>query len=151
MDFVADQLFDGRPIRILAVLDAHTREALSIVPRASFRAFDVVAELTRLVLERGRPKTLKVDNGPEFAGRLLAQWAYLNGLEIDFSRPGKPTDTDEIEQPLSSEMCYFLSLRATAWQRAEREVQAPPRRRISVAPRLRRPHLVSACAVANAA
>ena len=67
------------------------------------------------------------------------------------TRPYTPQTTDEIEQPLSSEMCYFLSLRATAWQRAEREVQAPPRRRISVAPRLRRPHLVSACAVANAA
>ena len=97
MDFVSDQLFDGRPIRILAVLDAHTREALSIVPRASFRAFDVVQELDRLARERGRPKTLKVDNGPEFAGRLLDQWAHLNSVEIDFSRPGKPTDNAYIE------------------------------------------------------
>jgi putative transposase len=88
MDFVSDGLFDGRPMRILAVIDAHTREALSIAPRANFRAFDVVAELDRLARERGRPKTLKVDNGPEFAGRLLDQWAYLNGVEIDFSRPG---------------------------------------------------------------
>ncbi len=62
MDFVSDALFDGRPIRILTVLDAHTREALSIVPRAHFRAFNVVAELDRLARERGRPKTLKVDN-----------------------------------------------------------------------------------------
>ena len=92
MDFVADQLFDGRPIRILAVLDAHTREALSIAPRVSFRAFDVVQELDCLARERGRPQTLKVDNGPEFAGRMLDQWAHLNGVEIDFSRPGKPTD-----------------------------------------------------------
>jgi putative transposase len=45
MDFVSDELFDGRPIRILAVLDAHTREALSMTPRANFRAFDVVQEL----------------------------------------------------------------------------------------------------------
>jgi putative transposase len=97
MDFVSDQLFDGRPIRILAVLDIHTREALSIVPRANFRAFDVVVELDRLVRQRGRPKTLKVDNGPEFAGRLLDQWAHLNGVEIDFSRPGKPTDNSHIE------------------------------------------------------
>jgi putative transposase len=97
MDFVSDQLFDGRPIRILAVLDAHTREALSILPRASFRAFDVVQELTRLARERGRPKMLKVDNGPEFAGRLLDQWAHLNTVEIDFSRPGKPTDNAHIE------------------------------------------------------
>jgi putative transposase len=57
------------------VLDAHTREALSIVPRANFRAFDVVAELTRLARERGRPKTLKVDNvlDREGAGRFGQQ------------------------------------------------------------------------------
>jgi hypothetical protein len=73
------------------------------------------------------------------------------GIEHRLAQPMHPQTTDEIEQPLSSEMCYFLSLRATAWQRAEREVQAPPRSRISVAPRLRRPHLVSGCTVANAA
>ena len=97
MDFVSDQLFDGRPIRILAVLDAHTREALSIVPKVSFRAFDVVQVLDLLARDRGRPKTLKVDNGPEFAGRVLDQWAHLNGVEIAFSRPGKPTDNAHIE------------------------------------------------------
>jgi putative transposase len=97
MDFVSDQLFDGRAIRILAVLDAHTREALSIAPRVSSRAFDVVAELDRLARELGRPKTPKVDNGPEFAGRFLDQWAHPNGVEIDFSRPGKPTDNARIE------------------------------------------------------
>lgn len=128
MDFVADQLFDGRPIRILAVIDAHTREALSIAPRASFRAFDVVAELDRLARERGRPKTLKVDNGPEFAGRMLDQWAHLNGVEIDFSRPGKPTDNAHIEafnSRLRAECLnasWFLSLadarqRLEAWRR----------------------------------
>jgi putative transposase len=97
MDFVSDQLFDGRSIRILAVLDAHTREALSIVPRVNFRAFKVVAELDQLARERGQPKALKVDNGPEFAGRMLDQWAHLNGVEIDFSRPEKPTDNAHIE------------------------------------------------------
>jgi putative transposase len=127
MDFVSDQLFDGRPIRILAVLDAHTREALSLTPRATFRAFDVVQELDRLARARGKPKTLKVDNGPEFAGRLLDQWAHLNGVEIDFSRPGKPTDNAHIEAfnaRLRAEClnaCWFLSLadardRLEAWR-----------------------------------
>jgi putative transposase len=131
-DFVSDALFDGRPIRIPAVLDAHTREALSMVPRASFRAFDVVAGLTRLVLERGRPKTLKVDNGPGFAGRLLDQWAHLNGVEIDFSRPGKPTDNAHIEAfnaRLRAECLnasWFLSVadardRLEAWRREYNE------------------------------
>ena len=132
MDFVSDALFDGRPIRILAVIDAHTREALSIAPRVSFRAFDVVQELDGLARQRGRPKTLKVDNGPEFAGRLLDQWAYLNGVEIDFSRPGKPTDNAHIEafnSRLRAECLnasWFLSLadareRLEAWRREYNE------------------------------
>ncbi|GLS46559.1 hypothetical protein GCM10007884_45530 [Methylobacterium brachythecii] len=50
-----------------------------------------------MVRLRGRPKSLRVDNGPEFAGRMLDQWAYLNGVEIDFSRPGKPTDNAYIQ------------------------------------------------------
>jgi putative transposase len=97
MDFMADQLFDGRPFRILTVIDCHTREALSIVPRVSFRAYQVVEVLDLLTKERDRPKSLRVDNGPEFAGRMLDQWAYLNGVEIDFSRPGTPTDNAHIE------------------------------------------------------
>ena len=97
MDFMSDRLFDGRPFRILTVMDCHTREALSIAPRASFRAFQVVETLDRLVGERGRPRCLRVDNGPEFAGRMLDQWAFLNGVGIDFSRPGTPTDNAHIE------------------------------------------------------
>jgi putative transposase len=46
---------------------------------------------------RGKPKSLRVDNGPEFAGRMLDQRAYLNGVGLDFSRPGKPTDNAFIE------------------------------------------------------
>ena len=87
-----------------------------------------MAELDRLARERGRPKTLKVDNGPEFAGRMLDGWAYLNGAEIDFSRPGKPTDNAHIEAfngRLRAECLnasWFLSLadareRLEAWRR----------------------------------
>jgi putative transposase len=97
MDFMSDQLFDSRPFRVLTVIDCFTREALAIVPRANFRAFQVVEVLDRLVPQRARPKTLRVDNGPEFAGKMLDHWAYLNGVTIDFSRPGKPTDNAFIE------------------------------------------------------
>ena len=97
MGFLSDALFDGRPFRLLGVIDCHMREALAIAPRASFRAFQVLELLDRLARQHGKPKTLKVDNGPEFAGRMLDQWAYLNGVEIDFSRPGKPTDNGHIE------------------------------------------------------
>ncbi len=97
MDFMSDQLFDGRTFRILTVVDCHTRGALSTVPRVSFRAYQVVEALDELVRARGRPKSLRVDNGPEFASRALDQWAYLSGVELDFSRPGKPTDNAYIE------------------------------------------------------
>jgi putative transposase len=67
MDFMSDQLFDGRPFRLLTVVDCHTREALSIAPRVSFRAFQVIEVLDELVQVRGQPRSLRVDNGPEFA------------------------------------------------------------------------------------
>jgi putative transposase len=63
MDFMSDQLFDGRPIRILTVVDIHTREGLSTHPRANFRAAQVVEILDGLVRLRGKPKSLRVDNG----------------------------------------------------------------------------------------
>lgn len=97
MDFVSDQLFDGRPFRVLAIIDVHTRESLAIVARVGFRAFQVVEVLDRLAAERGRPRAIKVDDGPESAGRMLDQWAYLNKVELDFSRPGEPTDDAHIE------------------------------------------------------
>ncbi len=96
-DFMSDQLFDGRPIRILTIVDIHTREGLSTTPRANFRAAQVVEVLDQLVRLRGKPRSLRVDNGLEFAGRLLDHWAHLNKVEIDFSRPGKPTDNAFIE------------------------------------------------------
>ena len=96
-DFVSDALFNSGRFRILTVVDCHTREALAVVPRVSFPAFGVVEVLDRLKRERGAPQTIRCDNGPEFAGRALDQWAYFNGVELDFSRPGKPTDNAFIE------------------------------------------------------
>ena len=52
----------------------------------------MVRVLNRLKLQRGAPRVLFCDNGPEFTGQLMDLWAYRNGVKIDFSRPGKPTD-----------------------------------------------------------
>jgi putative transposase len=97
MDFVSDKLFDDQPFRILTIVDCHTREALATSARTNFRAYQVVEELDRIIRLRGKPRSIRVDNGPEFAGRLLDQWAYLNKIELDFSRPGKPSDNAYIE------------------------------------------------------
>jgi putative transposase len=62
MDFMSDALFDGRPFRILTVVDCCSREGLATVPRANFRAFHVVEVLDDLVANPGTPKTIRVDN-----------------------------------------------------------------------------------------
>ena len=97
MDFMSDHLFDEKPFRILTILNCFTREPLATAARTNFRAYQVIDELDRLARIRGKPQSIRVDNGPEFAGRLLDQWAYLNKVELDFSRPGKPTDNAYIE------------------------------------------------------
>ncbi len=92
MDFMADQLFDGRAFRILTVVDCHTRESLAIVPRVNFQAYQVVEPLDEIARSRDRPKSLRVHYGPEFAGRALDQWAQLRTRRhslLQNSRPDK--------------------------------------------------------------
>ena len=97
MDFMSDELFDGRRIRLIRIVDNFTRESLAIEVEARLGGTRVVEVLNRLNQERGRPKTIRVDNGPEFTSKRLDQRAYLNGVELDFSRPAKPTDNAFIE------------------------------------------------------
>lgn len=92
MDFVADQLADGRKLRCLTVVDVFTREALAIVVGSRLRAEDVVATCNAIRAERGAPERIFVDNGSEFSGRMLDLWAFHHHVTLDFSRPGKPTD-----------------------------------------------------------
>ena len=82
LDFMVDRLFDGHSFRILTVLDICTREALSTIRRASFRTAQVVEALDQLVRARGKPRSLRMDNGPEFAERLLGHWSYLNQIAL---------------------------------------------------------------------
>jgi putative transposase len=97
MDFVADNLFDGRKLRMLTVVDCFTRECLAIHVGQSLKGDDVVKVVEAVAEQRGAPKTVKTDNGSEFISRAMDKWAYERGVEIDFSRPGKPTDNATIE------------------------------------------------------
>jgi putative transposase len=97
MDFLSDQLFDGRKIRVLTIVDNFTRLSPAIDVRPSYRGIDVVDTLERIAPIHGRPKRIRVDNGPEFISKELDLWAYLNGVVLDFSRPGKPTDNAFVE------------------------------------------------------
>jgi putative transposase len=91
MDFVSDQLSDGRHFRSLTVVDIYTREALAIEAGQSLKREDVVRVLNRLKRERGVPKVLFCDNGSEFTGQMMDLWAYRNGVKIDFSLVPKST------------------------------------------------------------
>lgn len=98
MDFVADQLFDGRRFRALTLVDNFSRECLEIEVGQSLKGFDVVDVMERIKQARGVvPKRIQVDNGSEFISKVLDRWAYENGVTLDFSRPGKPTDNAFIE------------------------------------------------------
>ncbi len=97
MDFMTDELFDGRRIRLLTIVDNFTRESLAIELDSHLGDQRVVEVLMRLGEERSLPKIIRVDNGPEFISKRLDQWAYLNNVQLDFSRPGKPTDNGLIE------------------------------------------------------
>lgn len=97
VDFVSDALAWGRRIRLLAVLDIWTREALAIEVDTSLPGTRVVQVLERIVGERGAPMQIVLDNGPELAGKALDQWAYVRGVRLRFIAPGKPVQNAFIE------------------------------------------------------
>jgi putative transposase len=97
MDFVADALFDGRRLRALTVVDNYTRECLAIEVGQRLTGEDVAASLNRIKAARGLPQTIKVDNDSEFISKVMDRWAYEHGVELDFSRPGRPIDNARIE------------------------------------------------------
>ncbi len=98
MDFVADQLFDGRKFRALTLVDNYSRECLEIHVGQSLKGSDVVAVIEQLKYYRGIiPKRIQVDNGSEFISKDFDRWAYENNVTLDFLRSGKPTDNPFIE------------------------------------------------------
>jgi len=116
MDFVSDQLYNGQRFRALTLIDTFSRECLAIHADKNIKG-EMVANLLQDIQQvRGLPKRIKVDNGPEFISRALDAWAYLNNVNLDYSRPGKPTDNPHIESFNGSfrEEClnthWFMSL-----------------------------------------
>jgi putative transposase len=92
MDFLADSLADGRRFRVLTLVDNVSRVSPAIGVDFSLTGERVVAILEELRQACGAPQRLAVDNGPEFVSKALDAWAYRHGVQLEFSRPGKPTD-----------------------------------------------------------
>ena len=92
MDFVTDSIVTGRRFRALAIIDDYSRECTAIEVDTSMGGHRVVGVLERLAETRGLPEAITLDNGPEFAGRALDEWAYHKGVKLSFIRPGKPVE-----------------------------------------------------------
>lgn len=97
MDFVSDGIINGRRLRCLNIVDDFTRECLAIEVDTSLTGRRVVNVLERLSQVRGLPQSVTVDNGPEFAGKVLDEWAYRQQLQLRFIEPGKPQQNAYIE------------------------------------------------------
>jgi putative transposase len=97
MDFVHDTLADGRPFRILTVVDNWSRHS-PVLEAGLRRSGQMVGQALERVLSEGpRPRSITVDHGTEFQSRALEDWAYRRGVALDFIRPGKPVENAFIE------------------------------------------------------
>ena len=94
---MSDALHNGRRIRVFTIVDHMSRVSPCIEADLTFPGKRVVEALNRAIERYGKPKTICVDNGTEFTGRVLDLWAHQNGVKLQFSRPGKPTDNAMIE------------------------------------------------------
>ena len=97
MDFMQDQFADRRRFRVLTLVDHVSRVSPAIEVGRSLTGQDVVRVLRRLAKQVGLSEVIFVDNGTEFTSKAVDQWAYENGVKLDFSRPGTPTDNAFIE------------------------------------------------------
>jgi putative transposase len=97
MDFMMDSLYDGRHFLLLTIVDTVTRESPAIAVDRSLTGQRVVAVLEGLKATCGVPQRIAVDNRPEFILKALDAWAHRHGVQLEFSRPGTPTDTAFIE------------------------------------------------------
>ncbi len=98
LDFMCDSLWDGRRYRLLNIIDDYNREVLNIVADTSLPALRVTRTLDRLLLTRGKPDMIRVDNGPEFISDKLDNWCKHNKIQLIFIQPGKPTQNAYIER-----------------------------------------------------
>jgi putative transposase len=98
MDFMSDTLSDGRPFRVLNVIDDNNRECLLSVGSVSFPSQRVTRHLAELVEYYGKPKYIRTDNGPEYTSKEYRQWCASNGITNIYSKPGRPMENGYVER-----------------------------------------------------
>lgn len=96
-DFVSDRTSDGRPLRMLNIIDEFSRECLTIYVGRQIKASDVLYELSELFIIFGAPDFIRSDNGPEFTAEIVRDWLRRLGVKTLFIEPGSPWENGYIE------------------------------------------------------
>jgi putative transposase len=97
LDFVSDALANGRALRALTMVDGFTRECPAIEVDCGISSRQVTRTLEQVILERGKPQTLRCDNGPEFTSRHFLGWCADRGIELVHIQPGRPMQNGHVE------------------------------------------------------
>ncbi len=98
MDFMHDELENGRKFRLLNIIDDFNREGLEIEVDFSLPALRVIRTLERIIEQRGRPKNIRCDNGPEYISGALKEWAEKQKITLQYIQPGNPQQNAYIER-----------------------------------------------------
>ena len=119
-DFVFDACANGQQLKCLTVIDEFTRECLAIDVAGSIRSWRVIEVLAKLISERGAPRYLRSDNGPEFVSRAILEWLADQKIDTALNDPGKPwqNGTDESFNGKLRDECLSLE-----WFRSREEAR----------------------------
>ena len=97
MDFMKDALSTGRKLKVLPIIDEYTKKCFRIEVDTSINGLRVTRILNDIALIEGLPEIIIIDNGPEFIGKALDEWAYRRGVKLFFITPGKPVENMYME------------------------------------------------------
>lgn len=97
MDFVFDRIATGRSLKALVIVDDATHEAVAVLAEHSIGGERLTRMMDEVCSRRGRPAVIRTDNGKEFTGKAMLNWAYRNGVSLRLIEPGKPNQNAYVE------------------------------------------------------